>query len=78
MPSRFTVRELSELCPKTPRNQHQKGPRKKRGIVRISWDLLRWFGMSCGGKVNGIQEVARSIRVSSTNKIEHSSLTRTL
>jgi hypothetical protein len=69
MPSRFTVRELSELCPKTPRSQHQKDPRKKRGIARISWDLLCWFGVSCGGKVNGIQEVARSIRVSSTSKI---------
>src|SRR5713101_3825147 len=74
MPSRSTVRELSELCPQTPRNQHQEGPRKKRGIARISWDLLRWFGVSCGGKVNGIQEVARSIRVSSTNKITHFSL----
>jgi hypothetical protein len=67
---------LSELCPKTPRNQHQKGPRKKRGIARISWDLLRWFGVSCGGKVNGIQEVARSIRVSSTKKIHHFSIPR--
>jgi hypothetical protein len=33
--------------------------------------LLRWIGVGCGGKVNGIQEVARSIRVSSTSKIKH-------
>jgi hypothetical protein len=37
--------------------------------------LLCWFGVSCGGKVNGIQEVARSIRVSSTNKIRVKSRT---
>ena len=69
-PSTFHVRELSECCPKTLRIQRQKTPSERWQKMRFYWGLLRWFGVSSEREPNGIQEVARSIRVSSTIKIK--------
>jgi hypothetical protein len=69
-PSLFFVRKLSEYCPKILRNERQKTPSERSQKMRFYWRLLRWFGVGCEREPNGIQEVARSIRVSSTNKIK--------
>ena len=63
------MREVVRLLSANLLQRVPSSPKMKYEIFRFHWAFLVLVGAGDGLEPNGIQEVARSIRVSSTNKI---------